>query len=1146
VAEPRSIIEKHRLESVLFLVFILIPAFLFSQANNSRTASLSLYEGEVTIIADSLNLTYPLSDSLLIPETEFVWADTTLLARGTDYTMDYLAGVLKLNYPLAIGTNLTIQYQKFPFTLRRSYFRRVPILTQEEERGSSTNPIVKKPTPKPQAQDLFGAQLRKSGSITRGISVGSNQGLRVDSGLRMQISGRLAEKVDVVASLTDQETPIQPEGNTQSLQEIDKVFVQITGPNLRATLGDYYLSFDGTEFTRYSRKLQGVMGKAEYENWEVTISGAVSRGQFTTNEFLGQEGNQGPYQLRGAEGQINIIVLAGTERVWVDGELMTRGENNDYVIEYGNGQITFTRNRLITLDSRITVDFQYSDESFQRSLWGLRGESKMFNNKFKIGTTFIRESDDKDNPLTLDLNDQLLASLESAGDSLAVVPGWTFVGKDSGNYILDSTGVFIYVGPNLGDYLVAFSFFGENKGDYRNIGFGRYEYVGPNQGSYRPYRILPQAQRHDIVGLNLDFAPSSTFSLKSELAMSQFDANLYSSKDDGDNQGVAYALKLNFKPGKLSIGAINFGKLELGGKLRKKSSNFRDIDRTTIAEFNRRWNLSNAVSTFEETIGEFQGLYEPVQGFSFRGGFGRLAKSSSFKSNRWEAQTILKRKNLPNLNYFVEFIDRNDQSISQQSTWLRQRGHAEFDLRKVKPIFDFEGEIKKDGQADTSQTGFRFDSFTGGLELKPWKSLSASAKYNYRNDKDRQNGIFVPKSVARTQSFSIFLKNWKSISVTASYIHRNRDFADVSVQDTRTDLSDLRIGYAPRNRAVRGNFNYQISNTQVAKQEEIFLLVKEGEGNFRFDEELNEYVPDPFGDYVRRVITSNEFIPVIEVRTRTDFRLVPKNFFKSDNKSFLAKLLFPISTETFFRIDEKTRERDVARIYLLNLNYFQQDSTTIFGSIEFRQDVQLWENSRSFSLRYRYRNRTEKNNQFIAGGQDREVREQAVRIISKLSNQMSARFEFSHSEEDRLFKSVVREDRKVRSNEIGVDLVYRPDRRLELGLKSKLSLNRDIVPDPVTEANLISFAPRSTYSLSRQGRFRGEINWTKVFVSPKNRVIPFELADGNKAGTTLRWNFGFDYRVSRNVQASLSYFGRREPNRPKTQHIAKVEMRAFF
>ena len=385
--------------SLLFL-FQAIPAL---GQPNVDSLGVEARESLVITLGDSV---ISVAHEFVVHGSEIIFADSMGLRRGLDYLLDYRRGRLllfpqvweRLTGPLPGPIHLSITYRYLPLDVRESYALREIRVQKDTLEGSE--PILVRTEPEWNVDDFLGSGLRKSGSLLRGFTVGSNQELGLNAGFRMQLEGNLAEDVDVVASLTDQNTPIQPEGSTQTLREVDNVFVAITTPVLGATLGDFQVVVDerqGGEFGRFTRKLQGAQGVVQSKEiassgigGSLSVTGASPRGKYANNFFQGLEGNQGPYRLTGQNGETLIIVIAGSERVFVNGLPMVRGEVNDYVIDYGSAEITFMSKRLVTSASRITVDFEYSDRKYERTFLSGTAGVKLTNDIFSLNMVFSR------------------------------------------------------------------------------------------------------------------------------------------------------------------------------------------------------------------------------------------------------------------------------------------------------------------------------------------------------------------------------------------------------------------------------------------------------------------------------------------------------------------------------------------------------------------------------------------------------------------------------------------------------------------------------------------------------------------------------------------------------------------------------------
>jgi hypothetical protein len=335
-----------------FCFALLILSACSSYAQDNVLSDINYKKYFTTITVNDTVITLP--DKFITENSLTVFVDSIVISASA-YTVDNRFGKIKFSkiyfeelFSLTARANapVIIAYKNLPYNIPDEYSR-FEILTRLDTLKEDTVKVAE--IKDDFIDDIFtGTDLEKSGSIFRGFTIGSNRDLTLNSGFRLQMTGKLSKDIDIVAALTDETTPIQPEGNTQKLQEIDKVFVELRTPAVTTTLGDIDVNFSKLDFFNFSRKVQGAKGFGTLDKSDLFVSAALTRGQFNTNSFNGSDGVQGPYKLTGANNEVNIIVIAGSEKVYLDGIRMTRGETNDYTIDYSNGQVTFTNRRLIT------------------------------------------------------------------------------------------------------------------------------------------------------------------------------------------------------------------------------------------------------------------------------------------------------------------------------------------------------------------------------------------------------------------------------------------------------------------------------------------------------------------------------------------------------------------------------------------------------------------------------------------------------------------------------------------------------------------------------------------------------------------------------------------------------------------------------
>ena len=1105
--------------------------------------------------------------------------------------------------------SLHLRYRALPFALDE----RVRLIDSTQLRREEAGLVIGGYDPYVRSGLLDNdTKVQTRGSFSRAISFGNRQDLVLNSAFNLQLNGELGNGIQVAAAITDENLPVQPEGTTQQLREFDRIFIQLRKDRTQLTAGDYELRNPEGYFMRYYKKLEGatfttVAGTTSAGEGAPDVSGAggmgegltgedddpvnqftnsasiaVARGQFVRQNITPGEGNQGPYKLTGDGAQRFLIVLAGTERVYLDGELLVRGLDADYVIDYNLAELTFTTRRLITRDVRITVEYEYADQRYLRTLTA--GSSRYDRGRVSAYLNLYSQQDSKTATGDLELTPAQREALSLEGDAsdgIAVSSIDTLEGREElrttyalRDTLIECTGDVSYLvqtnDPELGRYVATFTDRGPNGGAYdldpnRQDNERVYVFVGYGEdcrplGRFAPEIDLVAPQQQQLFALGGQYRFRGEGAIRIEGSRSKLDLNRFSRLNSSDDVGHALRVDMDRT---IPLGTDSSGWAVAGrGRYEFVEKTFTFINPYRSPEFYRNWNLSNRLSTIrpeaatEQLAGGGLGLV--------RKGVGRIdydyeqfVRGDDYSGRRHEA---LLQLDVAGWEAAGAFSQLNSEDTETTGSFRRPSLRIAKELTElggweVSAAYAGEKSLRQRLATDTlSPLSFQYDKYVLGLQSPTSEKYGFTLTANQRDDRLPSLTELRRSTSAREVSAEGKYQAGSNLQLGGNFTYRALDVPSPDlVEDppTSTFLGRLDVRADALKRAFSSQTTYQVGSGQEPRVEFQYLYVGPGQGQYIWQDSLynndgriqpNEIELSPFpdiADYIRVSVFNNAFIRTDNVGINQRFNWDPDRLWREAEgvRNFLRR----IALNTAVNIDRKTQASEAIQSW----NPFQlavADSSLVALTVRRRHG--LFFNRANPRYDIQLSNGEQRNRRVLTTGYESSRREDwELRLRYRPTDQLSLEAAGITGRRESDSERFNEKDYKIVFNRLEPSINWQPG---EFRFSTTVTLGRE--ENTLPEVN-------GEYTLRRElkleSNYRNFLNagfqWIQIDFANGSSSSPvgFALLQGLQPGRNLLWNINFTQQLGEYLQLNLIYDGR-QTGEAATVHVGRAQVTAQF
>ena len=1124
------------------------------------------------------------SQSGLVVKTIEINGDTVLIDTGLMVPGSFQAnGLSKDSYELILPGNLLVRKDSSvtgTFNCRYRLF--IPMLTQDFYHkdtslinyGTNTYKNPFKITNQYGNTNFFGSGLNKTGSISRGVSFGNNQNLSVNSNLNLQMSGKIAPDVSLVASVTDDNIPIQPDGNTQQLQDFDQVYIKVFEENKWSLVaGDFWLYKPNGYFMTYKKRAQGgsfsgtvLQNEEKKQRWDLQASGAISRGKFARNIIQGIEGNQGPYRLIGADNEPFIIVLAGTERVYIDGKLLVRGQENDYIMNYNTSEVIFTAKNLITKDRRIIVEFQYSDQNYARSLFQVSNEITF--KRSRIWFNAYSEQDSKNQPLQADVGDSVRVILADAGDQI----DQAFASSIDTSIYTDARPLYYRIDTTVGSetYTILIHTVSEvpqhYKATFTNVGLGNgnyelqeitavgriYRWVAPvagaPQGTHEPIIQLAPPSRQQMLTSGFEYNFNERNKIGLEAGYSNYDKNTYSTLDSKDNQGLSAR---GYWTGKKQLGqSKNF--LTTKVDMEFVNRNFRRIERFRSVEFERNWNVLNldlngdqilgsgSIGYLDQKLGAIQYRYNMfLAGSSTGPDYNGIKNDLNIDMGQkdWKA------------NVTGSFL--NSRGLTNTS-FLRHKSHLHKDFGKIRISYDDEHELNK---IEGNFNGYEFFDWQATIGTSDSSKHQMNVFYRQRLERRQDSSArFDRAAIANHYGGALGIQNRANrLDITLSYRElRILDTTRINEQPENTLVGRIEHRLKVLKGGITASTFYEIGSGLELKREFLYVEVQPGQGVYTWIDydgddikDLNEFEIAAFQDqanYIRVFTPTNEYVKTFTNQFNESIFIKPRNIWRAD--SGFMKFIGRFSDQFIYRVDRKTNTLDANQLY--NPFVTSIDDTALISiSSSMRNTFYFNRTNQTFGMDYSFQNVSGKT-LLTSGFDSRSNVFHEVRLRWNITKTLTLQSQAISGQKENVSDYVSGRNFSIGYQTGELKLSYQPNIQSRISVLGTYTTKENDLEYGGETADILNTGVEWRQNAMNKGSLTGQINYIyNAYSGESNSTLAYEMLEALNPGQNFTWSLFYQRALSKHLQVNINYNGRKSPGN-NTIHSGGVQVRALF